>query len=302
MGKGENAMIHNVLTLNNGIEIPQLGLGTWFIRDDIVADAIKEAVNIGYRHFDTAQAYRNERGVGEGIRNCGIPRDEIFVTSKVAAEHKTYDEAMAGIDETIKKIGLDYLDMMIIHSPQPWEKVNQSEDRYVNENREAWKALEDSYKAGKLKAIGLSNFRSGDIENILEVCEIKPMVNQILLHISNTPLELVEYCQDKDIIVEAYSPIAHGEILHQREIAVIAEKYGVSVPQLCIRYTLQLGAVSLPKTGNPEHMRTNAEVDFEISPEDMKMLKNFKHIKDYGQSSHFPVYGGKMQGVKAMKK
>lgn len=295
-------MIHNVLTLNNGIEIPQLGLGTWFIRDDIVADAIKEAVNIGYRHFDTAQAYRNERGVGEGIRNCGIPRDEIFVTSKVAAEHKTYDEAMAGIDETIKKIGLDYLDMMIIHSPQPWEKVNQSEDRYVNENREAWKALEDSYKAGKLKAIGLSNFRIGDIENILEVCEIKPMVNQILLHISNTPLELVEYCQDKDIIVEAYSPIAHGEILHQREIAVIAEKYGVSVPQLCIRYTLQLGAVSLPKTGNPEHMRTNAEVDFEISPEDMKMLKNFKHIKDYGQSSHFPVYGGKMQGVKAMKK
>ena len=121
-------MIHNVLTLNNGIEIPQLGLGTWFIRDDIVADAIKEAVNIGYRHFDTAQAYGNERGVGEGIRNCGIPRDEIFVTSKVAAEHKTYDEVMAGIDETIKKIGLDYLDMMIIHSPQPWEKVNQSED------------------------------------------------------------------------------------------------------------------------------------------------------------------------------
>ena len=250
MGKGETAMIHNVLTLNNGIEIPQLGLGTWFIRDDIVADAIKEAVNIGYRHFDTAQAYGNERGVGEGIRNCGIPRDEIF--------------------------------------------VNQSEDRYVNGNREAWKALEDSYKAGKLKAIGLSNFRIGDIENILEVCEIKPMVNQILLHISNTPLELVEYCQGKDIIVEAYSPIAHGEILHQREIAVIAEKYGVSVPQLCIRYTLQLGAVSLPKTGNPEHMRTNAEVDFEISPEDMKMLKNFKHIKDYGQSSHFPVYGGKM--------
>ena len=287
-------MIHNVLTLNNGIEIPQLGLGTWFIRDDIVADAIKEAVNIGYRHFDTAQAYGNERGVGEGIRTCGIAREELFVVSKVAAEHKTYEEAMAGINETLEKMGLDYLDMMIIHSPQPWEKVNQSEDRYVNGNREAWKALEDSYKAGKLKAIGLSNFRIGDIENILEVCEIKPMVNQILLHISNTPLELVEYCQGKDIIVEAYSPIAHGEILHQREIAVIAEKYGVSVPQLCIRYTLQLGAVSLPKTGNPEHMRTNAEVDFEISPEDMKMLKNFKHIKDYGQSSHFPVYGGKM--------
>mgnify|MGYP002544515864 FL=1 len=287
-------MFDRSIVLNNGVKIPQLGLGTWFIDDDKAADAVKAAVEIGYRHIDTAQAYGNERGVGEGVRTCGIPRNELFVVSKVAAEHKTYEEAMAGINETLEKMGLDYLDMMIIHSPQPWEKVNQSEDRYVNGNREAWKALEDSYKAGKLKAIGLSNFRIGDIENILEVCEIKPMVNQILLHISNTPLELVEYCQGKDIIVEAYSPIAHGEILHQREIAVIAEKYGVSVPQLCIRYTLQLGAVSLPKTGNPEHMRTNAEVDFEISPEDMKMLKNFKHIKDYGQSSHFPVYGGKM--------
>ena len=137
MGEGDNAMFHNILTLNNGIKIPQLGLGTWFIHDDIAADAIKEAVNVGYRHFDTAQAYGNERGVGEGIRNCGILREEIFVTSKVAAEHKTYDEAMAGIDETIKKMELDYLDMMIIHSPQPWMKVNQSEDRYVNGNREA---------------------------------------------------------------------------------------------------------------------------------------------------------------------
>ena len=287
-------MLNETYTLSNGVKIPKLGLGTWFIDDDKAEDAVKEAVKLGYRLIDTAQAYGNECGVGEGVRNCGLPRNEIFVTSKVAAEAKSYESAAASIDETLSKMGLDYIDMMIIHSPQPWEKVNQSEDRYVNGNREAWKALEDSYKAGKLKAIGLSNFRIGDIENILEVCEIKPMVNQILLHISNTPLELVEYCQGKDIIVEAYSPIAHGEILHQREIAVIAEKYGVSVPQLCIRYTLQLGAVSLPKTGNPEHMRTNAEVDFEISPEDMKMLKNFKHIKDYGQSSHFPVYGGKM--------
>lgn len=120
------------------------------------------------------------------------------------------------------------------------------------------------------------------------------MVNQILLHISNTPLELVEYCQKKGIAVEAYSPIAHGEILHPPEIASMAEKYGVSVPQLYIRYTLQLGAISLPKTGNPEHMKTNADVDFEISAEDMEVLKNFKHIESYGESSGFPVYGGKL--------
>lgn len=287
-------MYNKKLTLSNGVEIPQLGLGTWFIDDDKVADAVKAAADLGYRHFDTAQAYGNERGVGEGIRTCGIPREELFVVSKVAAERKTYEDAKASIDKTLSDMGLDYLDMMIIHSPQPWVEVNQSDNRYVEGNRAAWKALEDAYKEGKLKAIGVSNFQIGDIESLLEACEIKPMVNQILLHISNTPAELVDYCQKNGITVEAYSPIAHGEILHQPEIAAMAEKYDVSVPQLCIRYTLQLGAISLPKTGNPDHMKTNADVDFEISAEDMKTLKNFKHIESYGANSGFPVYGGKL--------
>ena len=282
------------LTLSNGVTIPQFGLGTWFIDDEKVADALKAAVKIGYRHFDTAQAYGNERGVGEGIRTCGIPREELFVVSKVAAEHKTYDEAMKGINETLSRMGLEYLDMMIIHSPQPWVKVNQSEDRYLDGNREAWRALEDAYKEGKLKAIGVSNFQIKDIESLVETAEIKPMVNQILVHISNTPIELIDYCQKNGIVVEAYSPIAHGEILNNKEIAAMADKYGVTVPQICIRYTLQLGLISLPKTGNAEHMKDNAEVDFVISDEDMQVLKNFKHIESYGKSSGFPVYGGKM--------
>lgn len=287
-------MFDRNIVLNNGVKIPQLGLGTWFIDDDQAADVVKAAVKIGYRHIDTAQAYGNERGVGEGIRTCGIAREELFVVSKVAAEHKTYEEAMAGINETLEKMGLDYLDMMIIHSPQPWAKVNQSEDRNIEENRAAWKALEDAYMAGKLKAIGVSNFLIEDIESLLETAAIKPMVNQILLHISNTPMELVEYCQKNNIVLEAYSPIAHGEILNQPKIAAIAKRYGVSVPQLCIKYTIQLGAVSLPKTGNPEHMKSNAELDFEISAEDMDLLKNFKKIQNYGDSGIFPVYGGKM--------
>ena len=291
---GGSTMNTNTLKLSNGVEIPQLGLGTWFIDDDKVAEAVKTATKIGYRHFDTAQAYGNERGVGEGIRTCGIKREELFVVSKVAAEHKTYEDAKKSIDETLEKMGLDYLDMMIIHSPQPWDKVNQCEDRYVEGNRAAWRALEDAYEEGKLKAIGVSNFQIGDIESLLETAKIKPMVNQILLHISNTPLELVEYCQKNDIAVEAYSPIAHGEILNQPEIKAMAETYGVSVPQLCIRYTLQLGAISLPKTGNPDHMKTNAEVDFEISEADMETLKNFKKIESYGESGCFPVYGGKL--------
>lgn len=287
-------MYTKTVKLNNGVEIPQLGLGTWFIDDENAAEAVKKAVKLGYRHFDTAQAYGNECGVGEGIRTCGVPREDLFVVSKVAAEQKSYEEAKAGIDETLSKMGLDYLDMMIIHSPQPWVEVNQSENRYIEENREVWRALEEAYKAGKLRAIGISNFQIEDIESLMETAEIKPMVNQILLHISNTPLELVEYCQKKDIVVEAYSPIAHGEILNQPEIKAMADKYGVTVPQLCIRYTLQLGAISLPKTGNPEHMESNAKVDFEISAEDMEVLKNFKKIERYGASSGFPVYGGKM--------
>ena len=287
-------VLNENLTLSNGVKIPKLGLGTWFVDDDKAADAVSAAVKCGYRLIDTAQAYGNERGVGEGVKKCGIPREELFVASKVAAEHKTYESAAKSIDETLEKMGLDYLDQMIIHSPQPWVEVNQSENRYVEGNRAAWKALEDAYKAGKIKEIGVSNFQKGDIESILETAEIKPMVNQVLLHISNTPIELVEYCQKNGIVIEAYSPIAHGEILNQPEIKAVADKYGVSVPQLCIRYAIQLGTIALPKTGNPEHMKSNAEVDFEISEQDMEVLKNFKKIESYGESSVFPVYGGKL--------
>lgn len=287
-------MYTKTLTLNNGVKISQLGLGTWFIDDSNAAEAVKAAAKLGYRHFDTAQAYGNERGVGEGIRGCGVSREEIFAVSKVAAEHKTYDSAAKSIDETLLKTGLDYLDMMIIHSPQPWDKVNQSDDRYVEGNRAAWRALEDAYKAGKLRAIGVSNFKKEDIESLLETAEIKPMVNQILLHISNSPAELIKYCGEKGIVVEAYSPIGHGEILNQPDIMAMAEKYGVTVPQLCIRYTLQLGAVSLPKTADPAHMKSNSEVDFEISEQDMEVLKSVKPIESYGKSGVFPVYGGKL--------
>ena len=286
-------ILNETYTLENGLSIPKLGLGTWFIDDDQAAEAVRTAVKLGYRLIDTAQAYGNERGVGEGVRTCGVPREELFVASKVAAELKTYDEAKKSIDETLEKMGLDYLDQMIIHSPQPWNQF-RVEKRYSEENKAVWRALEDAQAAGKVRVIGVSNFLRDDLENLLADCRVKPMVNQILLHISNTPFELVEYCQKNGIAVEAYSPIGHGEILKQPEIGKMAEKYGVSVPQLCIRYTLQLGAISLPKTGNPAHMKTNADVDFEISAEDMEVLKHFKKIESYGANSGFPVYGGRL--------
>ncbi len=253
-------------TLHNGVAIPKLALGTWFIDDDKAAEAVQAAVNIGYRHIDTAQAYGNERGVGEGIRTCGIDRKDIFVTSKVAAENKSYASAMESIEKTLETMGLDYLDMMIIHSPQPWVEVNQSEDRYYEENREVWRALEDALEAGKLRAIGVSNFFEGDLENIFAACRVKPMVNQILCHVGNSPLD-----------------------------AEMAEKYGVTIPQLCIRYDWQLGTVVLPKTADPGHMKENGDIDFVISDADMELLKNAEPVKDYGEFSFFPVYGGKLK-------
>ncbi len=287
-------MYSKTLALSNGIVVPQLALGTWFIDDDKAAEAVREAVKIGCRHIDTAQAYANERGVGEGVRTAGIPREELFVTTKVAAEHKDYESAARSIDESLAAMGLDYLDMMIIHSPQPWAEVNQSDDRHYEGNLEAWRALTDAYKAGKIRAIGVSNFQKEDIDNIWDNAEVKPMVNQVLCHISNTPLDLIDYCQSKGIVMEAYSPVAHGEALKNPKIAEMAAKYGVSIPQLCIRYDLQLGMITLPKTANPEHMKSNADVDFEISSEDMEALKHVEKIKDYGDAGIFPVYGGKL--------
>ena len=244
-------MLNETYVLSNGVRIPRLGLGTWFIDNDKAAEAVKQAVTVGYRHIDTAQAYGNEAGIGIGVRNCGVPREQIFITSKVAAEHKSYETATKSIDETLNTMGLSYLDMMIIHSPQPWAEVNQSENRYFEENRQVWKALEDALSAGKVRAIGVSNFLQEDIESLLEAVSVKPMVNQVLCHISNTPFSLIDYCQRNGIAVEAYSPVAHGEALKNAKMKELAEKYGVTVPQLCIRYDIQLGTIVIPKTANP---------------------------------------------------
>ena len=279
-------------TLSNGVKIPKIGLGTWLIPDGEAAQAVRDAVAMGYRHIDTAQAYGNERGVGEGVRTCGVPREEIFITSKVAAEHKTYESAAKSIDESLAKLGMDYIDLMIIHCPQPWAEF-RGERRYFTENKEVWRALEKAYKDGKVKAIGVSNFLVDDLENILDGCEVKPMVNQILTHITNTPLELINFCREHDVLCEAYSPIAHGEALKNRLILSVAEKYSVTPAQLCVRYALQLGMVVLPKTSNPEHMKNNADIEFEISAEDMNILELAEKIKDYGEHSYFPVFSGK---------
>lgn len=283
-------ILQETFTLANGVEIPKLGLGTWLIPDDVVSQTVKQAVELGYRHLDTAQAYQNEAGVGEGVRICGVKREGLFVTTKLDAGFKTYESAVESIDASLQRMGLDYLDLMLIHSPKPWSQFH-GDDHHFEGNREAWRALEDAYKAGKLRAIGVSNFEREDLDNILASHTVKPMVNQILAHISNTPLDLITYTQEQGLLVEAHSPIAHGELMKNEAVAALAQQYGVSVPQLGIRYVLQLGTLPLPKTANPAHMKSNAEVDFVIADADMDFLKNVPEIADYGDASVFPIYG-----------
>ena len=285
-------IFEETFTLNNGVKIPKLALGTWKIPDNEVASPVQTALKMGYRHIDTAQAYHNEKGVGQGIKDSGISRDQIFVNSKVEAEIKNYQEAKKSIDETLTRMDLDYLDMMIIHNPQPWKEVNQSDDRHFEGNIETWRALTDAMKEGKLRAIGVSSFQPEDLQNLIDNSDVKPMVNQILCHIGATPKKLIDFCQEHDIVVESFSPVAHGEALTNNTIKSMAEKYQVSVAQLCIRYDWQLNTVVLPKSVNPEHMKQNSELNFEISDVDMKTLEDI-HNFDYGTSSHFPVFGGK---------
>ena len=277
--------------LHNGVKAPALAYGTWLIKNENAANCVKMALNAGYRHIDTAQAYGNEEGVGEGIRLSGLKREEIFITSKVKAEIKSYKKAKQSIEDSLKRLGVDYIDLMLIHCPQPWA-LFRSPFRYFKQNREVWRAMEEAYKEGKLRAIGVSNFLVDDLENIINNCEIKPMANQILLHIGETPVDVIKFCQENDIVVEAYSPIAHGRALNNKAIKAMADKYQVSVPQLCIKYTLQLDTISIPKASSKEHIEDNMKLDFEIGEEDMIELMKLNRI-DYGKDALWPVFAHK---------
>ena len=276
------------MNLYNGNKIPDIGYGTWLIKNEDACRCVTLALESGYRHIDSAQAYGNEVGVGEAIRKSSIPRDQIYVTTKVAAELKSYKEAKESIDKSLRDLGLDYVDLILIHCPQPWA-LFRGKRRFFEENIAVWKALEETYKEGKAKAIGVSNFLIDDLENIMNNCEIKPMVNQVCCHIGNTPLDVIKFCQENDIVVESYSPIAHGRALENKTIQKMAEKYNVSVAQLCIKYTLQLNTVSLPKASSKEHIEDNLKLDFEISEEDMIELLKLNEF-DYGLDAFWPVF------------
>ena len=263
--------------LNNGQRIPKIALGTWQTPNDVAATAVATAIEAGYRHIDTAIAYDNESGVGKGLKNAlkstGIHRESIFITTKIPAEVKNYADAVRCIQESMDRLDAFHIDMMLIHAPRPWAEMGSATgNRYFKENAEVWKALEEAYEAGKIRAIGVSNFAVDDLNNILATGRVIPAVNQIRVHIGHVPTDLIDFCEQTGILVEAYSPNATGRLLKVPEISAMAEKYRVSVPQLACRFVLQLGLLPLPKSVHEERIRQNSQLDFEISSSDMAKL------------------------------
>ena len=260
-------------TLANGAPIPKLGFGTWQTPDDVAPGAVRVALRVGYRHIDTARAYVNESGVGKGVRASGIPRDQIFVTTKVPAEIKTYERAVQSIKTSLTQLQLGPIDLLLIHAPKPWPEMFQPGAKpYFDENLAVWQAMVEAHERGDVAAIGVSNFDVDDIENITSHSGIIPAANQIEFHIGHTQDDIVAYCQAKGILIEAYSPIGTGELLNNAEIAAVAAGYGKSVAQVCIRYALQKGTLPLPKSVHDEFIEQNTQVDFEISDADMAVL------------------------------
>ncbi|KRL02613.1 aldo/keto reductase [Liquorilactobacillus capillatus] len=268
------SILTETFTLNNGVQIPKVGFGTWQIPDGAPTyDAVAAALKAGYRHIDTAKVYHNEKSVGKAMRDSGIQRNNIFLTSKLPAETKTYKGAIADFRKTMENLGTDYLDLYLVHAPWPWAEKGANYDK---ENIAVWQAMQDIYASGKVKAIGVSNFNVHDLQNILIDAEVKPAVNQIRYFIGYTEPEVTKFTKENDILVEAYSPLATGGILQNAAIEKIAANYDVSVAQLAIKFVLQNGALPLPKAAHEEHIKNNAQLDFHISTEDMVKLNQLK--------------------------
>lgn len=267
-------ILTDTYTLNTGATIPKIGFGTWQIPNgDEAYNATLFALKSGYRHIDTARVYGNEESVGKAIKDSGIAREEIFLTTKLPAEIKNYEDALETFETSIETLGVDYVDLYLIHAPWPW--TDRGGD-YTEGNIAAWKALEEIHASGRAKAIGVSNFAVKDLKAILDSGTVVPAANQIRFFIGSTEEEITQFSQDQGILIEAYSPLATGRILNNPEVMKIAEKYGKTVAQVCIRYTLQRGTVSLPKSTHEEYILQNADVDFEIEAEDMEFLNSLK--------------------------
>ena len=262
--------------LYNGVKIPAVGFGTWQVKDGSEAyGSTLMALEAGYRHIDTAHAYGNEESVGKAIKDSGIKREDVFVTTKLPSHIKTYEGAKEHFAESLASLGLEYLDLYLIHAPWPWSNIGEE---CTEGNIEAWRAMVELYNEGKVRAIGVSNFAVKDIIPLIDATGVKPMVNQIRYFIGNRQDAITDYCQANGILVEAYSPLATGEIVANEKLAPIATKYGVTIPQLCIRYCLEKNTLPLPKSVHKERIEANIDLDFHIEKEDIDYLDSIGRI------------------------
>lgn len=256
--------------LANGYKIPVVGFGTWQTPDgDVAVASVKEALVAGYRHIDTAQGYKNEESVGQAIKESGIPREEIFLTTKLWNANHSYDLVMSSFEESLKKLQTDYIDLFLIHWPNPVA----FRDNWKEANAETWRAFEELYEAGKIKAIGVSNFLPHHLDTLAKTAKVMPMVNQIFLAPGELQPEVVDYAKKHDMILEAYSPLGTGKIFDVPEMQEIAKSHDKSIAQVSLRWSLQHGFLPLPKSVTPSRIKENTELfDFELSEEEMKQI------------------------------
>ena len=266
-------------TLSNGVHIPCVGFGTWQSKDGPEArDSVAEALRAGYRHIDTAQGYGNEESVGQAIKESGLKREDIFITSKLTNSVRGYNETLSAFHESLRKLGTDYMDLFLIHWPRP---INFRDD-WEAQNAQSWRAMEDLYREGKVRAIGISNFHPHHIEALLKTATVAPMVNQIRLAPGDTQDEVVSFSREKGMLLEAYSPLGVGKVFEVPQMKDLARKYGKSIAQIAIRWSLQRGYLPLPKSVTAERIRENTQIfDFNLDDEDVELIAGLKGCVGY---------------------
>lgn len=271
-------VIKDTLTLRNGVVIPLLGFGTWQIKDGEEAYASTlAALAAGYRHIDTAAAYRNESSIGRAIKDSGIPRGQLFITTKLESHLKNYEQTFVEFEQSRQRLGLDYIDLYLIHAPWPWSEWQTNPD-YSQGNISAWKAMEKLYQEKKVRSIGVSNFEISHLEKLFQGIDLLPHVNQIALWIGRPQKALRAYCQEKEIAIEAYSPLATGRIFKLELLQTLAKKYKRTPAQIAIRFTVELGAITLPKSTNPSRIIENGELNFKLERDDLIALLELENL------------------------